>query len=57
MSKLGSIILFAAVLALGSAAMFLGVHAASQPFAIHMALFVIACAVFLVFVGRRMRSE
>ncbi len=53
MSRLGSIILFVAVLAIGAVALFLGLNAASQPFAIHMALMVLACAGFPAFIWRR----
>jgi hypothetical protein len=55
MSKLGTAILALAVLALGLVAVFLGLHAASQPFAIHMTLFAVACAGFLLFILRRAR--
>ncbi len=55
MSKLGTAILALAVLVLGVATAFLGLNAASQPFAIHMAIFVAACAGFLLFILRRAR--
>lgn len=57
MSRLGSAILFIAVLAIGATALFMGLHAASQPFAIHMALMVLACAAFLFFIWRRAGSS
>ena len=56
MSKLGTAILALAVLAIGVCAVFLGLHAASQPFAIHMAIIAVACAGFLVFIRRRAAS-
>jgi hypothetical protein len=57
MSKLGTAILGFAVLALGLTALFLGLHAASQPFAIHMGIFAAACALFLFFILRRARVD
>jgi len=57
MSKLGTLILAIAVLALGAVAGFLGLSAASQPFAIHMAIFVVACALFLVFIAKRAKFD
>lgn len=57
MSKIGTLILVIAVLALGIVAAFLGLNAASQPFAIHMALFVAACALFLVFIVKRAKFD
>lgn len=57
MSKLGTLILFVSVLAIGAVAAFLGLNAASQPFAIHMALMVLACAGFLFFIWRRAGSK
>lgn len=53
MSKIGTLILAVAVLALGAVTAFLGLNAASQPFAIHMGIFVAACALFLIFVLKR----
>jgi hypothetical protein len=53
MSRSGTIVLAIAVLALGAVAAFLGLNAASQPFAIHMGIFVAACALFLLFILRR----
>lgn len=55
MSKLGTNLLVLAVLAIGMAAMYLGLNAASQPFALHMAIIALACAIFLLFVRRRAR--
>ncbi|GEM_PF-6383758 len=55
MSKIGTAILALAVLAIGVAAGFLGVHAASQPFAIHMGIIVAGCCLFLAFILRRAR--
>jgi hypothetical protein len=57
MSKLGTAILFIAVLVLGIAGAFLGLHATSQPFAIHMALFTAGCAGFLFFILRRAKFD
>lgn len=57
MSKLGTAILALAVLALGLAGVFLGLHAASQPFAIHMGIFAVACGGFLIFILRRARFD
>ena len=57
MSKLGTAILALAVLALGLVAVFLGLNAASQPFAIHMGIFAAACALFLLFILRRARFD
>ena len=53
MSRIGTAILAAAVLAIGVLAVILGVNAASQPFAIHMGIVAAACALFLVFILRR----
>jgi len=53
MSKLGTLILVLAVLAIGAVAAYLGVNAASQPFAIQMGIIVIASLLFLVFLLRR----
>lgn len=57
MSKLGTALLILAVLALGLIGVFLGLHAASQPFAIHMGIFVAACAGFLLFILRRAKFD
>ena len=56
MSKLGTIILIIAVSAIAVVAALLGLNAASQPFAIHMAIIVVACAGFLAFIVRRART-
>jgi len=53
MSKLGTLILALAVLAIGAVAAYLGVNAASQPFAIHMGIIVAASGLFLAFILRR----
>ena len=53
MSKLGTAILALAVLALAIVAGFLGLNAASGPFAIHMAIIVLASLGFLLFIARR----
>jgi len=53
MSKLGTLILVLAVLVIGIVAAYLGVNAASQPFAIHMGIIVAASLLFLVFILRR----
>jgi len=53
MSNLGTAILALAVLAIGILAVFLGINAASQPFAIHMAIIVAGCGLFLAFILRR----
>lgn len=57
MSKLGTSILALSVLVLGAVAAFLGLNAASQPFAIHMGIFVAACALFLLFIGKRAKFD
>jgi hypothetical protein len=57
MSKLGTLILAIAVLALGAVTAFLGLNAASQPFAIHMGIFVAACALFLAFIAKRAKFD
>lgn len=57
MSKLGTAILALSVLVLGLAAALLGLNAASQPFAIHMGIFVAACLLFLFFILRRARFD
>lgn len=53
MSKLGTAILALSVLAIALVAGFLGLKAASAPFAIHMAIIVLASLGFLVFIARR----
>ena len=53
MSKVGTAILFAAVMAIGVTAMFLGLNAGSQPFALHMGIIALACVGFLFFIRRR----
>ena len=57
MSKIGTLILAVAVLALGAVAAFLGLNAASQPFAIHMGIFVTACVLFLAFIAKRAKFD
>jgi len=53
MSNLGTFILMLAVAAIGGAAAFLGYHAGSVQFAIHMALILAASILFLIFIVRR----
>jgi len=53
MSNVGTLILMLAVAAIGGVAAYLGYHAGSLQFAIHMALILAASILFLVFIVRR----
>lgn len=57
MSKLGTLILALAVLAVGVVAAYAGLNAGSQPFAIQMVIMALACAGFLLFIVRRAAGD
>ncbi len=57
MSKVGTTILALAVLSIGILVLYLAFFAASQPFAVHMAMIAAACGGFLIFIARRSRAD